>query len=341
MWRQAAAAIGAEIEDVGYGFFRVSRGPRATFVRQSDVMLDDHLSLEIAGNKPLVYKLLARQTCPTPRYAEFDLASLDRAERFRREVGGPVVVKPAAGTGGGAGVSANVRTRRGLRRAAFLADAFDTSLVVEEQVTGESYRLLYLDGRCIDAVRRDPPAVTGDGHHAIRALIEAENRRRLAADPPTALSLISVDADCRAKLRLQGLRPSSIPRAGQAVTVKHVVNQNAARENHVVRDDVHPSVVDLGRQVVTGLGLRLAGVDVLTPDVTAPLAVTGGVINEINTTPGLHHHVLVAGPRADVPVPAMILDHILSQRPWSDAEPAADGAGRPADRLERDGRWAR
>jgi cyanophycin synthetase len=320
MWRQTAAAIGAGIDDVGYGFYRISRGARSTFVRRSDVMLDDHLSLEIAGNKPLVYKLLAGHRYPTPRFEEFDLTTLDRAERFLRDLGRPVVVKPASGTGGGSGVTTNVETRGALRRAAFLADAFDTSLVVEEQIPGDSYRLLYLDGRCIDVVRRDPPAVVGDGRRTIRTLIEAENHRRLAADPPTALSLIRVDQDCRAKLRLQRLRLGSVPRPGQVVVVKHVVNQNASRENHVVRDGVHPSVMTLGQLVVSALGLRLAGVDVLTRDISAPLAVTGGVINEINTTPGLHHHVLVARQGPGASVPAIILEHILSHHPRGGTE---------------------
>jgi cyanophycin synthetase len=315
MWRDSAAAIGADIEDVGYGFFRIARAGRVTFVRQSDVMLDDHLSLEIAGNKPLVYKLLARDGYPTPGFLEFDLATLHRAERFLDRLGGPAVVKPASGTGGGAGVTTNVVTRRALRRAARLADAFDPSLLVEQQVAGDSYRLLYLDGRCIDAIRRDPPAVTGDGRRTIRALVEAENHRRLTADPPSALSVIRMDQDCRAKLRLQGLRPTSVPGSGQVVPVKHVVNQNAAREHHAVGDRVHPAVVETGRRAVAALGLRLAGVDVLTPDITAPLADTAGVINEINTTPGLHHHVLVAGRDERPPVPALILERILSPQP--------------------------
>src|SRR5688572_32104639 len=54
-------------------------------------------------------------------------------------------------------------------------------------IAGASYRLLYLEGRLIDAVRRDPPTVTGDGYSTIRRLIAHENRRRLERRPFTAL----------------------------------------------------------------------------------------------------------------------------------------------------------
>jgi D-alanine-D-alanine ligase-like ATP-grasp enzyme len=327
LWRETAAAIGASIEDVGYGFYRISRGPRSTFVRDSDVMLDDHLSLEIAGNKPLVHRLLAERGYPTPRFEEFTLATLDRAERFLGDLGRPVAVKPASGTGGGNGVTTNVMTRRALSRAAFVAETFCDNLIVEEQLPGDSYRLLFLDGQFLDAVRREPPTVIGDGKRTISKLIQAENEQRMSADPPTALSPITVDQDCRAKLRIQGLSLDSVPRVGEVVIVKQVVNQNSARENHVVRETVHPSVVKLGQLVVAVLGLRFAGLDLLTSDIAAPSPATGGVIAEINTTPGLHHHVLVAEREQRAPVAAVVLDHVLSDACGSARKSQVERAG--------------
>jgi D-alanine-D-alanine ligase-like ATP-grasp enzyme len=38
------------------------------------------------------------------------------------------------------------------------------------------------------------------------------------------------------------------------------------------------------------VGSEFLGVDVITADPSRPLAETGGVINEVNTTPALHHH---------------------------------------------------
>jgi cyanophycin synthetase len=48
-----------------------------------------------------------------------------------------------------------------------------------------------------------------------------------------------------------------------------------------------------------------AGIDIITLDPSVPLSESGGVINEVNTTPGLHHHYNHAnadssGPAVDV-----------------------------------------
>ena len=104
-----------------------------------------------------------------PAHAIFDLDRLRAAEEFAQGREGPCVVKPARGTGGGDGVTTDVRGRRDLRRAALHASLFCSDLVVEEQVPGDVYRLLYLKGCFLDAVRRRPPIVVGDGRSPLRA----------------------------------------------------------------------------------------------------------------------------------------------------------------------------
>jgi D-alanine-D-alanine ligase-like ATP-grasp enzyme len=63
--------------------------------------------------------------------------------------------------------------------------------------------------------------------------------------------------------------------------------------------------------MVRNLGIQLAGVDVMTTDIAAPLEATGGVIGEVNTMPALHHHYLVREPRRGAPVASLILRSLL------------------------------
>ncbi|MFC1660538.1 cyanophycin synthetase [Gemmatimonadota bacterium] len=312
-WASAARAVGAEVEDLGGGIFRLRRGKVVTFVRGYQVQLDDHLTLRIAGDKPLTHRLLAEGGYPVPRHAEFTLSSLPVAERFLADLHGHAVVKPASGTGGGNGVTTGVGSSRSLRRAALRAAAWDRRMLIEPEIEGGSYRLLYLDGRFVDAVRRDPPSLLGDGRGTVRSLMRAETERRMTADPLVALHPLTVDLTARSTLRRQGLSLSSVPESGRHVVAKSVVNQNAARDNHCVRHEIHPSVVDTGRRIVELFGIVLGGIDILTPDIAVPLAEADGVVNEVNTTPGLHHHALVADDSSPVPVGEMVLEHLFAR----------------------------
>jgi hypothetical protein len=51
LWRKAAQNIGAEFSVWKFGYYRISRNGLTTVVEKSSVMLDDHLTLDIMGNK--------------------------------------------------------------------------------------------------------------------------------------------------------------------------------------------------------------------------------------------------------------------------------------------------
>jgi cyanophycin synthetase len=274
-------------------------------------MLDTALGFRLSEDKPLVLGLMRDLGARTVPHARFSLSRLDRAEAFLREVGGSVVVKPAAGTGAGAGVTTGIHTGRGLRQAALIAAGFHEQLLVEQEITGSSYRLLYLGGELIDVIRRDPPSVEGDGAQTIRRLLDTENTRRLEADPIVSLHPITTDVECRTELRRQGRTLDSIPDRGERLAVKKVVNQNASRDNHRILSEIHPSVRDEGRRLSAALALDLVGVDILADDLGVPLADSGGFISELNAAPGLHHHVLVADP-GSANVGATILEYVFA-----------------------------
>jgi len=95
--------------------------------------------------------------------------------------------------------------------------------------------------------------------------------------------------------------------------LKTVCNQNTSAENESVRERVHPSIMKAGSEIANIFRLKLVGVDLITPDIIRPLREVGGVINEINTNPGLHHHYLIKNRQDNAGVAQAILEYILSQ----------------------------
>ena len=311
VWRDAAARLGAEVEELGRNVLEIRLGRVCTRVRQTMTAVDDPVTLSVAVNKPLVYQLFSERGLRIPNYCEFTLGNLAQAVAFMRRFGGKWVVKPA-NHGAGIGVTTGVTTSFELVRAAVTAAAFGSNILVEQQVEGSVYRLLYLNGKLLDAVLRKSPSVVADGRSSVRKLIRLENRARLAAGCKLGQVLLSIDLDMRHTLAKQCLSLSSVPNKGTVVTLKTVINDNSVADNVSATGLLCKSIIEDGAAAAAAVGVRLAGVDVVTRDPGVPLAQSGGVILEVNTTPGYHYHYYQRD--GGVPVAIPILSWLLCDR---------------------------
>jgi D-alanine-D-alanine ligase-like ATP-grasp enzyme len=295
IWMAAAGDVGATATDLGDGYVRLARRASTATVWRNETPLDDPVVLRLAADKTRTHALLRDAGVPVPEHEEF---GLDRLPPLR----GRVVVKPASGTAAGTGVTPGVSRPSDLRRAAVRAARWGSRLLLEEHVDGDVVRVLVLDGEAIAAVVKRPPHVEGDGRSSVGALIAAENERR-AKEPGGHLLDVDVDLDCALTLRDAGLSLRSVPAAGQRVQVKRAVNQNARPENDVLQP-VPQHLAALACQAAAAVGLRLAGVDLVTSDDRT-------VVLEVNGTPGLNHHELVAG-APDRTAAARVVDALLA-----------------------------
>jgi D-alanine-D-alanine ligase-like ATP-grasp enzyme len=273
-----------------------------------------------------VHGLLAQAGLSIPDHVEFDVRDPAPALEFLERTGGPCVIKPAAGTGGGHGTTAGVKDAADLMRARRNAATQSTRLLAERQALGAVYRLLLLDGELLDVVRSLPGHLTGDGQSTVEGLIFAENRRRVQAKGTAGLSLLGVNLDMMLALEHAGLTLASVLPAGDRITIGAVTNNNSISDNETFHGSVSPDLLAEARAAQKAVGLHLAGVDVITTDLARPLAQTGGVINEVNGTPGLHHHYLVADPERATRVAIPVLERLLSGQPTVNGATLAPGS---------------
>src|SRR5438270_1515649 len=133
LWREAASRLGATIEVLGNEILEIRLGQGCTRVQQNSTALDRAITVEVAKNKPLVHRLLAKRQLRTPNYCEFTLNEIAKAADFVEDVASNCVVKPANG-GGGRGVTTGVSERfRLIRTAASTAD-YGNRIKVEKKV---------------------------------------------------------------------------------------------------------------------------------------------------------------------------------------------------------------
>lgn len=307
VWGEAAAQLGGSVTVLEGALMEVRRGDVVLRTRTNLTSLDDQLTAAVADDKPLVYRLLDAGGLPVPRHLVCAADDVAAAWAFVRSLGRSCVVKPAAASGA-IGVTTDVSSRWDLARAMGYGGAFGGELLIEEMVAGDVYRLLYLDGELLDAVRRDPPFVTGDGASSVEQLIQKENERRLAGGVAAAQSLIKMDWELRHTLRRAGWTPRSVPADGERVVLKNVVNDNRREDNVSAAQALCGDVVTAGAEAAAAVGTRLAGVDIITPDPSRPLRDVGGAFIEVNQSPGYYYHYYKREGR--VPVATLILERL-------------------------------
>jgi glutathione synthase/RimK-type ligase-like ATP-grasp enzyme len=300
IWHDAAREAGATIEERGHGTYELRRGAARTTVRMNVTELDDEATLQVALDRSESTRRLQQVGVTIPEQVEFALAEREPAERLLER--GAIVVKPATGTSGGDGITADVRTRDELIHAAVRAARAGPVLVAERFVQAAEHRLLFLDGELLDVVRRRAPSVTGDGRSTLGELVAQENRRRLDAAGEDGLKLVTIDLDAVLTLRRADLTLRSVPTAGERVTLKHLASQAGRRDSERVDPaTLDPALLNLCRIAGKAIGLRLFGVDAV-----------GNAVIEVNGTPGLHYHEHVSSPPRTPPVAATILERLLA-----------------------------
>jgi D-alanine-D-alanine ligase-like ATP-grasp enzyme len=314
IWDEAAAAVGAEVTEQPPGFLTISNGARSVRLWRHLVPIDDPVTLQLAGDKPAAHAVLTAAGLPVPAYRTLPLGALDEASQFAGEHG-RVVVKPASSTGAGRGVTGGVRTRADLLRARIAAARHDSErILLERHAEGEEYRVLVLDGAPIGVVRREPPRLHGDGTSTVAGLVDAENARRRLAEGRAGLWSLHLDLDALIALRGQSLSVRSRPEAGRLVAIKSTTSEGSERDASVVGldDPAVAGVVGDAARAATAIGAQLASVEMVTPDPARPLAEAGGVVVEVNTTPGIAQHYLVSNPDEIVPVAEAVLRHLVT-----------------------------
>lgn len=286
--------------------FRVSGKGKTRLVLGVCTPINNFASARVVDNKYATNKLLEEAGIPVSKSVRVSRDKFYSGDWSLEDLEYPLVVKPLRDSLKGKGVLTNLGSRRIVEKS--LKRAFQTrkNMLIEEYQKGlEDFRVLVVDGKVVAALHRVRPYVVGDGKRTIKRLIEEKNTVRKASKK-IKLGLIVPDIELKNTLRSQGLRLSSVPRAGKKVTLKNVCNLGNGGEVHDVTDEISEENKKLAVKVAKVLDLRLAGLDFLCEDISKSLKKTGGVIIEVNEHPDIAmHHFPQVGESRDVALAIM------------------------------------
>lgn len=255
------------------------------------------LATDLACDKYLTNKILAEHNIPVPRGQVAEHAG--QAVRIWQDMNRPVAIKPMCGNQG-KGVTININTAAEIERAFSAARQHQAKVLVEEYIDGRQYRLCVVNGRLIAASERLPACVTGDGVHTVAELVEFVNldpRRGQGHKSP--LSKIVIDTVAVTVLAKQQLSPLSVPAAGKVVCIRENANLSTGGTAVDVTALVHPGNRKLAERVACLIGLDVAGIDLVVPDISIPIVTGYGAVIEVNAAPGIrmHHYPMEGQPR--------------------------------------------
>ena len=269
---------------------QLGQGVHQQRIRATMTSRTSAIAVDIASDKSLTNTLLSSAGLPVPRSRV--VRTEDGAVEAAAEVGFPVVVKPLDGNHG-RGVALDLRTGEDVRRV--YQQAYDESrngdVVVESFVSGNDYRILVVGGKLAAVAERVPASVVGDGTHSVHELVEIENadpRRGIGHEK--VLTRIRITAAAHELLAKQGLDLDAVPEQGRRVMLAATGNMSTGGTAIDRTFEAHPDNIEIAETAAQVVGLDVAGIDFIAPDIAVPVREQGGAIVEVNAAPGFRMH---------------------------------------------------
>ncbi len=273
-----------------FSLVQLGQGVHQQRIRATMTSRTGGIAVDIASDKKLTNRLLDSAGLPVPRSEVVE--DEDGAVAAAKRIGYPCVLKPLDGNHG-RGVALNLRSEDDVR-AAFrvaLRESRSGDVVVESYITGNDYRCLVIGGKLAAVAERVPASVIGDGEHTIRQLVETTNadpRRGIGHEK--VLTKIRLDENADAVLAGQGYTVEDVPATGTSVKLALTGNMSTGGTSIDRTMEAHPDNVEIAETAARVVGLDIAGIDFICPDIATPVRETGGGIVEVNAAPGFRMH---------------------------------------------------
>ncbi|MGB6151493.1 MAG: cyanophycin synthetase [Pricia sp.] len=247
------------------------------------------IGVELACDKEDTKHLLEQAEVEVPRG---DIISKESSLKGACDyIGFPLVIKPIDGNHG-RGISVDINSYEEALKAFRAAQEVSRRVIVENYITGHDYRLLVINNVLVAAALRSPAHVVGDGESTIEYLIADKNRDpRRGYGHEKELTVITVNDLTKTIIEDAGYTLASVLPKGEKLVLKDTANLSTGGTAEDVTDIVHPANVAMAERISKIIDLDIAGIDIMTSDISQPLSETGGAVLEVNAGPGFRMHL--------------------------------------------------
>ncbi len=160
------------------------------------------------------------------------------------------------------------------------------SIMCEEQIAGDCYRIFVFNGKIIDVIKREAPYVIGDGKHTIKELIEIRNENQLKK------GLFITKNISYTYMEKLGYDVNNVLPKNKKLIISTVINMhNGADISRVPISSIPKENLDIFIKANKVIDIVTSGIDFLSTDITKPY---NGKILELNGTPDTEIHNIVS-----------------------------------------------
>jgi hypothetical protein len=281
---RVAHALGIPFFHLGLGIYQLGWGSQSKRLARSSVELDSAMGSKLAQNKVITANLLRVAGLPAPVHVVVNTEQ--NAINAAHHIGFPVVVKPTD-LDRGEGVTVDVLSEQALLLAYAAAHKVSNAkqVIIERQVSGVCHRLFVANGDLLYAVKRMPMGVFGDGHSSVLELVNTEWLAESEKPPWSRSEIQKIDDLALIELKRLKLSPQFRPIEGEFVSLRRIESTQWGGIDVDVKKTIHSENIKLALQAAKLFGLSVAGIDMISTDLSQPWHTNGAIINEVNFSP--------------------------------------------------------
>ncbi|MCD4665818.1 MAG: hypothetical protein K8R68_11160, partial [Bacteroidales bacterium] len=272
-----------------YNLVQLGTGKYQKSIRATITSDTNLIAVETAGNEILSNHILNQAGIPVPE--TIGAVEIDDIITFHTKLNKPVFIKMFNGSPGKIFTN-NIKTINEIESDFLLAQKSGINIIAQQFVQGDAFRLLIIDYKFAAACKLEPSYIIGDGKNTISQLIEGlnNNQEREYGDKGK-LSKIDIDDETKSILKKNGYKINSILPESEKLILKYSGNPKKGGISTDVTDKVHPFNIFIAERAAKIIGLNIAGIDIIAPDIDKPITENNGAIIKVNAAPDFRMHI--------------------------------------------------
>ncbi|MEI7594181.1 MAG: cyanophycin synthetase [Bacteroidota bacterium] len=273
-----------------YNLAQLGTGKYLKRIRATITSDTNLLAVEAADNKYLSTLMLKDAAIPV--LETIRTKKIEDVLAFFYKINKPITIKPIEGYLGQR-VRFNLKTEEEIIHTFNWITEVEDEVVVQPYSTGKNYRLLIIDYKLVAGVELTPPYIVGDGLSSIEKLIDILNQNpdRQIGDKGK-LSKVEIDGTTIKIIQDKDYTLDTILPINEVLFLKNSGNVKLGGSSTDITDIIHPFNKFVAERAAKTLGLNVAGVDILSNDISEAINLNNGIVLEVNAAPDFRMHIM-------------------------------------------------